>query len=234
MTKLTLIKKPEISGTEEKRGKQIAVKEANIVSLTSFYQNNIENQTKETSSPIPNAEITPTMNEEISVEQPVLTNTIDVSKPSESIENNFIDPVQINPTEINIPTIENKVEQKDEMNNPSDLRENEEGTEETANINLVPESPVLETEEEMDPELKEIKERLDKVIKDLNNYKKKIKRLEDEVNQNLEKSREVLKDTQAAAKIMSIQQERQRQITEEVAGGTTVENDASRILQKAA
>lgn len=233
MTKLTLIKKPEISVTEEKRGKQIAVKEANIVSLTSFYQTNIENQIKETSSPIPNAEITPTMNEEISIEQPVLTNTIDVSEPSEPIANNSIDPVQINPTEINIPTIENKVEQKEEMSNPSDLTENEEGTEETSKINLVPESPVLETEEEMDPELKEIKERLDKVINDLNNYKKKIKRLEDEVNQNLEKSREVLKDTQAAAKIMSIQQERQRQITEEVAGGTTVENDASRILQKA-
>ena len=85
----------------------------------------------------------------------------------------------------------------------------------------------------MDPELQEIKDRLDKVISDLNNYKKKIKLLENEVNQNLEKSREVLKDTQAAAKIMSIQQERQRQINEE-SGGSTIENDPTRILQKTA
>ena len=69
---------------------------------------------------------------------------------------------------------------------------------------------------------------------DLNNYKKKIKLLEEEVNQNLEKSREVLKDTQAAAKIMSIQQERQRQINEEVTGGSPLENDPTRILQKGA
>ena len=44
----------------------------------------------------------------------------------------------------------------------------------------------------------------------------------------------MLKDTQAAAKIMSIQQERQRQINEEVAGGTPLESDPTRILQKEA
>jgi len=43
----------------------------------------------------------------------------------------------------------------------------------------------------------------------------------------------VLKDTQAAAKIMSIQQERQRQINEE-SGGSTIENDPTRTLQKTA
>ena len=44
----------------------------------------------------------------------------------------------------------------------------------------------------------------------------------------------MLKDTQAAAKIMSIQQERQRQINEEVTGGSPLENDPTRILQKGA
>ena len=148
----------------------------------------------------------------------------------------MIEPTEIKAMDIEIPVVENDLNKE-----PVTLenRENENSTDSTnvgdaPLINLVPESaPEITDSNEMDPELQEIKDRLDKVISDLNNYKKKIKLLENEVNQNLEKSREVLKDTQAAAKIMSIQQERQRQINEE-SGGSTIENDPTRILQKTA
>ena len=140
--------------------------------------------------------------------------------------------MELNPVEINVPTLDQPV-QSETQNQVSTVESEDPG--DAPVINLVPENNEIKEEvEEMDPELKEIKERLDKVITDLNNYKKKIKLLEDEVNQNLEKSREVIKDTQAAAKIMSIQQERQRQITEEVTGGTPLESDPTRILQKGA
>lgn len=249
MAKLTLMKKSEISVTEEKKGKQIAVKENNITSLKKFYQDNYsvnENITQ----PIPaNETLTPTTTatqENVSLDQtPVTTNdqvieSVSPVAPSASVPetttSTINEPIELNPVEVNVPTLDQPVQAEMQEQVPvANENENSGENNETPVISLVPENNnVKEETEEMDPELKEIKERLDKVIMDLNNYKKKIKLLENEVNQNLEKSREVLKDTQAAAKIMSIQQERQRQITEEVAGGAPLESDPTRILQKGA
>lgn len=247
MAKLTLMKKSEISVTEEKKGKQIAVKENNITSLKKFYQDNYrinENITQ----PIPSTEAiaqTPAATQEtVSIDQTSATTNGQVIEPFSSIATpasvpetptpTINEPIELNPVEVNTPTLDQPIqmESQEQVANES---ENAGGTNDAPVINLVPENnDIKEENEEMDPELKEIKERLDKVIMDLNNYKKKIKLLEEEVNQNLEKSREVLKDTQAAAKIMSIQQERQRQINEEVAGGTPLESDPTRILQKEA
>lgn len=242
MSKLTLMKKTEISVTEEKKGKQIAVKENNITSLKRFYQDNYsinENLVKPTQENETLVQ-TPTISQEI-VDQPPVTNNeqlIEPVTPSLSADiatenkTTTANEMELNPVEINVPTLDQPV-QSETQNQVSTVESEDPG--DAPVINLVPENNEIKEEvEEMDPELKEIKERLDKVITDLNNYKKKIKLLEDEVNQNLEKSREVLKDTQAAAKIMSIQQERQRQITEEVTGGTPLESDPTRILQKGA
>ncbi|MCI8574978.1 MAG: hypothetical protein HFI09_00735 [Bacilli bacterium] len=247
MTKVMLLKNAEISVTEEKKGKQIAVKENNIVSLKEFYFNNVSQvntnsleQQQETAvslneegnkssenainEQLANTPINETVEEKVNVSSIEDTQNIQVNDP-------------INQVEIAIPSIEtNKSEQTTDVEEKIEEKDSENsGANDAPVINLVPETEDTEikVEEEMDPELKAIKERLDQVISDLNNYKKKIKLLEDEVNQNLEKSREVLKDTQAAAKIMSIQQERQRQITEE-SGGTSLETDPSRTLQKVA
>ncbi len=246
MASVVLMKKNEIAIPEGQKGKQIAVKENNIIALKEFYKNNYQTPQLEKEPQVEE----PSLNQEplnfdailnSSAEEPVF-NPIN---PMDKIENNnFIEesnPVQnaVIPEEVPIEPvsiIDNSIPQMEtsEVNMPSE--ETETGTDDTSAIKLVLENPEAEKnekpEEEMDPELKEIKERLDKVIQDLNNYKKKIKILEDEVNRNLEKSREVLKDTQAAAEIMSIQQKRQQQITDEIATGGTIVNDAQRILQK--
>lgn len=252
MTKVMLLKKTEVSVTEEKKGKQIAVKENNILSLKNFYKDNLKKIANENAK----LEQTATTTEVIEPIQPVTNENnlnpvtlpnienVSVNNPDhkvtgeiiEQAPTNVIEPTEIKAMDIEIPVVENDLNKE-----PVTLenRENENSTDSTnvgdaPLINLVPESaPEITDSNEMDPELQEIKDRLDKVISDLNNYKKKIKLLENEVNQNLEKSREVLKDTQAAAKIMSIQQERQRQINEE-SGGSTIENDPTRILQKTA
>lgn len=250
MAKVILMKKAEISVPEGQKGKQIAVKENNITSLKEFYQKNYQPP-----QVVPQEQITESV-----VEQPAplnfdnLLNTPMESQnsapinPIDNIGNNNIIEEQVIPTE-NVPVQENNlinepvnqaIETPIAPIAPTDISpistEESDETNDAPAISLVPENGENTIEknlaEEMDPELKEIKDRLDKVIQDLNNYKKKIKILEDEVNQNLEKSREVLKDTQAAAKIMSIQQERQKQISEELNGGGTIENDPTLTLQK--
>ncbi len=264
MTKLMLTKKTEISVTEEKKGKQIAVKENNITSLKQFFQTHYTAPvapTMPTPTPVaPTPQITP---EVINPQQPI--NNIEAApilQPAAPVIENVIPQAPtvnelatpISPTivpdaqNVATPIIQNPVEPTPIINTPVANEpimpiptptvvpnlETESTEDSSANqaINLVPETMISEQlEDEMDPELKEIKNRLDQVINDLNNYKKKIKILETEVNQNLEKSREVLKDTQAAAKIMAIQQERQKQITEEI-NGTAPLNDPTRVLQK--
>lgn len=248
-----LLKNSEISVTEEKKGKQIAVKENNITSLKKFYKDN--SKKFESNREEPQQVITPMANEELKVSENSMNNLQSASPTtnSVSIEGQNESPVSmistpnvdnilkseeniaaINPIDIVVPTIETPVVEQTPIveNKVEENSSDNSNTGDSPIINLVPETnPELTIEEEMDPELKEIKERLDKVILDLNNYKKKIKILEDKVNQNLEKSKEVLKDTQAAAQIISIQQERQRQINED-SGGTSLETDSSRILQK--
>lgn len=266
MAKLILMKRNEVAVPEEKKGKQIAVKESNIISLREFYKNNYRQPVENIEiAPVPtepttNSTAVPTMEQTENV-----TSDIPNNQPFNNVENNIIETSPIPSTQNTILETPNNVIEPVEMqsspimDNPvsenienettpiepipaidlgptstaSPIPEEESSSDETPIINLVPEIEE-ELEEEMDPELKEIKERLDKVITDLNNYKKKIKILEIEVNKNLEKSRETLKDAQAAAKIMSIQQERQRQISEEMNGGGNLETDAARVLQKGA
>lgn len=214
MAKLILMKKNEVSVPEEKKGKQIAVKEANIISLNSFYVQNYQPPV-ESVEPVQD-EIQAAPMEEINpepiIEQPTLDNNIINVEPSMEI-------------------VEEPLIQEEPVNA---IEPQQESVIESPVIDLAVDNQVEDTkmDEEMDPELQEIKERLDKVIIDLNNYKKKIKILENEVNQNLEKSKEVLKDTQAAAEIMSIQQARQRQISEEVGASNPAEDETSRLLQK--
>lgn len=269
-----LMKKSEISVPEDKKGKQIAVKESNITSLKDFFVQNYkepvetspvepqaessENIIQETTDPIPTM-INPS---------PIEVNPLNVINPFETpeIDNNIIMNAPENNTilEQQSPALEEQVnvmaeapvfpespvteqtvsvtpiigneENSSVINNMiNPVEEEESGTNDAQAIKLTPEAEnVVNTsnmDEEMDPELQEIKNRLDQVIMDLNNYKKKIKMLEDEVNQNLEKSREVLKDTQAAAKIMSIHQERQKQILNEMKNEPLV-NETGRILEK--
>lgn len=284
MAKLMLLKKAEVSVPEDKKGKQIAVKESNITSLKNFFVSNykppVEMPSVTTTSfvdaspaPVSNMEsplpievsplnmidpsiITPNniSEPEINPMNPVINNSI-VEEPTPVIENipaietpimsapqpmvlesAIVEPMEPEmPKEItSTPVIENSV--PDIFNLPTPIiEEDEEGTNDTAEIKLVQDNDTLSDltlDEELDPELEEIKNRLDQVILDLNNYKKKIKMLENEVNQNLEKSREVLKDTQAAAKIMSIHQERQNQIMNELNLGTNSLDDSKRVLQK--
>lgn len=265
-----LTKKAEISVTEEKKGKQIAVKENNITSLKQFFQSNYSVPVSPAMPTVTPVSPTPQISQEVINTQPqqpinnmVINPTIQPSvNPVENAINNgisqnpitnetIVQPTPTVPPIVDTPVITNPVESIQNATAPvpnipitptpvvnstpviqSLETDNNESTGATEAIKLVPEPIISEQlEEEMDPELKEIKERLDQVINDLNNYKKKIKILEKEVNQNLEKSREVLKDTQAAAKIMAIQQERQKQITEEI-NGTAPINDPSRVLQK--
>lgn len=221
MAKLILMKKEEVSVPEEKKGKQIAVKEDNIISLQNFYNKNYQPPVEKTET-ILDAEPTPI--ETPVVEQPIMEQSIMETPVAPNIEP--ITAMEETPAIISNEEINNEIKETSEDNNM------DQAINLTSTIAPTEEISETEIEEDLDPELKEIKERLDKVIIDLNNYKKKIKILEIEVNQNLEKSKEVLKDTQAAAKIMSIQQERQRQITEE-AGNTGVLDD-TRILQKEA
>lgn len=284
MAKLMLLKKAEVSVPEDKKGKQIAVKESNITSLKNFFVSNykppVEMPSVTTTSfvdanpaPVSNMEsplpievsplnmidpsiITPNniSEPEINPMNPVINNSI-IEEPTPVIENipaietpimsapqpmvlesAIVEPMEPEmPKEItSTPVIENSV--PDIFNLPTPIiEEDEEGTNDTAEIKLVQDNDTLSDltlDEELDPELEEIKNRLDQVILDLNNYKKKIKMLENEVNQNLEKSREVLKDTQAAAKIMSIHQERQNQIMNELNLGTNSLDDSKRVLQK--
>lgn len=284
MAKLMLLKKAEVSVPEDKKGKQIAVKESNITSLKNFFVSNykppVEMPNVTTTSfvdaspaPVSNMEsplpievsplnmidpsiITPNniSEPEINPMNPVINNNI-IEEPTPVIENipaietpimsapqpmvlesAIVEPMEPEmPKEItSTPVIENSV--PDIFNLPTPIiEEDEEGTNDTAEIKLVQDNDTLSDltlDEELDPELEEIKNRLDQVILDLNNYKKKIKMLENEVNQNLEKSREVLKDTQAAAKIMSIHQERQNQIMNELNLGTNSLDDSKRVLQK--
>ncbi len=274
MAKLMLMKKSEISVPEDKKGKQIAVKESNITSLKDFFvQNykapveaspvepqveNTENIIQETTGPIPaminpspievnplnviNPFETPAVDNNIIMNAP--DNTITIEQPSLAVEEpvNVMTEAPVFPespvTEqtVSITPIMGNEENNSVINNIiTPVEEEESGTNDAQAIKLTPETENIvdnsNIEEEMDPELQEIKNRLDQVIMDLNNYKKKIKMLEDEVNQNLEKSREVLKDTQAAAKIMSIHQERQKQILNEM-NNTTLENDTGRVLEK--
>lgn len=266
MARLILMKKAEVAVTEEKKGKQLAVKENNISAMKDFYKNNYQVPTANNEI-VMTPEVVPPV-EEPKVE-PAIENTIINPNPA-SAENNTItqQPIEmaINQQENIIAEPQSSITQPEVIEETPAIMETEPLKEEvlieqpkeesaidlsssvpnlesetvspkeSVELNLEPENSLKNTliteENEMDPELKEIKDRLDKVIEDLNNYKKKIKILETEVNQNLEKSREVLKDTQAAAQIMSIQQQRQQQITDEVNGGGTLENDPSRILQK--
>ncbi len=236
MAKLILMKKNEISVPEEKKGKQIAVKENNIVALHEFYKNNYIKTEEE-----PKMDSLPEQKEEILEQEQLFPGTpIQPGNANETLDNSIMEEPVI-PSNFDIestaPAIENGISVSSNGTNEEQainltLEENN-GAKGEQTINLILEENQLDQSksEELDPELKEIKERLDKVIEDLNNYKKKIKLLETEVNQNLEKSREVLKDTQAAAKIMSIQQERQREINDEINSGSTIVNDSSRTLQ---
>lgn len=219
MAKLSLFLEPEVSVPEERKGKQIAVKESNITSLKQFFANNYQPPKSTLETEIIEAQ--PTSTEPENIDVMIKNSPIDFMKELNNIE------VSINTTEepiINETPI-NPINEKPEETPIIDVTENSDSSNGEI-INLIPEI------EEMDPELKEIKNRLDQVINDLDQYKKKIKNIEIEINLNLEKSREVLKDTQAAAHIMSIQQERQKQIKDEVAGGGEPLNDPSRILQK--
>lgn len=226
MGKLVLLKPQQISISEEKKGKQIAVKENNIDSLKTFYLNGLSSTEKKEENLI-TQENSNVVAEPLEIAPENNAETIEAA-PEAAIE---INPVNISSTsEIPAISLETNIQNTNEVTENS-----EEGSNETEAITLIPETKTeTEVEDEMDSELKEIKERLDKVIMDLNDYKKKIQSLEEEINKNLEKSREVLKDTQAAAQIMSIQQERQKQINEETSSGEVVENDNSRILQKSA
>lgn len=226
MGKLVLLKPQQISISEEKKGKQIAVKENNIDSLKTFYLNGLSSTEKKEENLI-TQENSNVVAEPLEIAPENNAETIEAA-PEAAIE---INPVNISSTsEIPAISLETNIQNTNEVTEKS-----EEGSSETEAITLIPETKTeTEVEDEMDSELKEIKERLDKVIMDLNDYKKKIQSLEEEINKNLEKSREVLKDTQAAAQIMSIQQERQKQINEETSSGEVVENDNSRILQKSA
>ncbi len=283
MAKLMLLKKAEISVPEDKKGKQIAVKESNITSLKNFFVSNykppVEMPSVTTTSfvdaspaPVSNMEsplpievsplnmidpsiimpnnisepeinpMNPVINSIVEEPTPVIENIPAIETPIMSapqpmvLESAIVEPMEPEmPKEItSTPVIENSV--PDIFNLPTPIiEEDEEGTNDTAEIKLVQDNDTLSDltlDEELDPELEEIKNRLDQVILDLNNYKKKIKMLENEVNQNLEKSREVLKDTQAAAKIMSIHQERQNQIMNELNLGTNSLDDSKRVLQK--
>lgn len=225
MGKLVLLKPQQISISEEKKGKQIAVKENNIDSLKTFYLNGLSSTEKK-------EEIITQENSNV-VAEPLAITVENNAKTTEDVPETAIEinPVNISSTsEIPAISLETNIQNTNEVTEIS-----EEGSNENETITLIPETKTeTEVEDEMDSELKEIKERLDKVIMDLNDYKKKIQSLEEEINKNLEKSREVLKDTQAAAQIMSIQQERQKQINEETSSGEVVENDNSRILQKSA
>lgn len=226
MGKLVLLKPQQISISEEKKGKQIAVKENNIDSLKTFYLNGLSSTEKKEENLI-TQENSNVVAEPLEIAPENNAETIE-AVPEAAIE---INPVNISSTsEIPAISLETNIQNTNEVTENS-----EEGSNETEAITLIPETKTeTEVEDEMDSELKEIKERLDKVIMDLNDYKKKIQSLEEEINKNLEKSREVLKDTQAAAQIMSIQQERQKQINEETSSGEVIENDNSRILQKSA
>lgn len=255
MAKLMLMKKPEISVPEDKKGKQIAVKESNIISLKDFYRNNYQIP----SEPIKVSE------PEVSMDANIMPSPTIESNPVNEFTPSFQDPILpnnnfLNDTEMGNNIIEEKpilnqnvFESNDPIimdspiidstsknetpivDTPINLdtistmsNEEDDGTNDSREIKLTIEN---NASSDMDPELQEIKDRLDKVIMDLNNYKKKIKMLEDEVNQNLEKSKEVLKDTQAAARIMSIQQERQKEIMNEM---NSKENDTIRALEKEA
>ncbi|MCI8394532.1 MAG: hypothetical protein HFH86_03515 [Bacilli bacterium] len=224
MTKVILMNKTEISVNEEKKGKQIAVKENNITSLKEFYQNNYKVLNQKVSS-LPKETIveTPIINNPLEASgepvipiEPIVMDTPSIEMQKESIFNEST-PI------ITAENTQNKEANENNLLNETIFTQNNQTTEDSGNspvINLIPESSTIESaqpsDDEMDPELLEIKLRLDQAIIDLNNYKKKIKILELEVNQNLEKSKEVLKDTQAAAEIMSIQQERQKKISEEI------------------
>ena len=280
MAKLILMKKTEVSVPEDKKGKQIAVKENNITSLKNFFVNNykpvvempnisevapivqpkIEDitplQAMETPAPVevsplntidpsiitPNIE-TPEVNIMNSITEepiPAVENIPAIETPILSasqpmvLESAIVDPMEPEiPEENPVETVSNNLEDVFSIPTPIMETPEEEGTNDTESIKLVQDNDMLNNfiiDDEMDPELKEIKNRLNQVISDLNNYKKKKKMLENEVNQNLEKSREVLKDTQAAAKIMSIHQERQNQIMNEMSSNSI--NDSTRTLQK--
>lgn len=236
MAKVILMKKAEISVPEGQKGKQLAVKESNTVSLKDFYKKNYQAPIQ-TVTPV--AEVAPvqpvdTLVNEIPPmvepikensminDQAVVANNIIQEQPIVETSHVLEEPVAFsgNQNFSATPTIEN-------VDSPK--------PEEPINITSGNDNVISQVEqEELDPELKEIKDRLDKVIDDLNAYKKKIEILEKKVNENLEKSKEVLKDTQAAAQIMSIQQERQKQINDEINGGGTLETDSSRILEKSA
>lgn len=231
MAKVSLFKPSEISVSEEMKGKQIAVKENNITSLNDFYQTNLKVESPIVEEQITNVEESKDnafafMNnlEENAVNNSILENEETVSimdNTEEVIENAPV--VNLDTTNLDeTPVIDITIP----ANEPDVV---DDGTNNAPIINLIPDEQIVETEEEMDPELKEIQERLNQVIADLDQYKKKIKKLEIEINENLEKSREVLKDTQAAAKIMSIQQERQKSISEEATGDSVLE-DPTRIL----
>lgn len=227
-----LLKKAEIAVPEDKKGKQIAVKESNINSLKAFFVNNY---LEPTVAPLSNA----TQEESVQLDSmPQVENTepFNMDAPLFGMEPNIPNENVIQETPVieenpvfPSPIIEPVTVSSDPSEIPSPVFPNEEESSSDAEkISLVPEEQQTIDDTEMDPELQEIKNRLDQVILDLNNYKKKIKMLEDEVNQNLEKSREVLKDTQAAAKIMSIHQERQNQILNDL----NVPKDDIRTLQK--
>lgn len=237
MAKLILMNKTEIAVTEDKKGKQLAVKENNITSMKEFYKKNYQ-------IPVGPDNITSTPDVIESSIEPVVNNVVNEEPQIENIPvNNIIEEQPV------ITPVVGGMEENQSFNSQQNSESvidiattpiveetlsTEDNNENAGGINLTPDNaPILEeSEEDLDPELKEIKERLDKVIEDLNNYKKKIKILENEVNQNLEKSKEVLKDTQAAAEIMSIQQARQRQISEEVGASNPAEDETSRLLQK--
>ena len=177
MTKVLLMKNKEIAVTEEKKGKQIAVKENNIDTLKKFYQDNFtlnqgiqapitpENQVEAEKL----ADNTPISQPNISLNEEVVATPIEPTNIEAETKEQMLEPaVELNPVEVNVPSFDQPQEPV-----PSNLVE-ETSTENAGNvgaapiINLVPENnQVSETAEEMDPELQEIKERLDKVIMDL-------------------------------------------------------------------
>ena len=279
MAKLMLMKKAEVSVPEDKKGKQIAVKESNITSLKNFFVSNYQPpvtsampENEQTAPIIENTTSVPLMENPTPIEvsplnsiNPAITNSIEmpqaevnpmvnnntIQEKTEIVENTtsveetpiiaapqpmILESAIVEPMEPVISGVDSPINEGTFIFPRDDSDETtEEGTSDTEAIKLVQENNTIfnsNIDEEMDTELKEIKNRLDQVILDLNNYKKKIKMLEDEVNQNLEKSREVLKDTQAAAKIMSIHQERQKQIMNEQKDGQSLIDDSSRVLQK--
>jgi len=151
VAKLILMKKNEVSVPEEKKGKQIAVKEANIISLNSFYVQNYQPPV-ESVEPVQD-EIQAAPMEEINpepiIEQPTLDNNIINVEPSMEI-------------------VEEPLIQEEPVNA---IEPQQESVIESPVIDLAVDNQVEDTkmDEEMDPELQEIKDKYGVKIVDVIN-----------------------------------------------------------------